>query len=488
MTDQTVVEPRTLALPAGIGDLADLDGFIGEAIEASRTGLFRLRLVDEEGRGLAGRRVTIRQDRLDFTLGVCPNGHVSVCNELACGRGAAADRFWELVGELFNATTLWWGWRVTEPQAGRYAFDEACEGTHVQRSLNERTGQPQWAELPRTYGPWEAMLERARKLGHQLTGHALLYPRGDVAPKWIERLTAGAAKRHLEELVRYTVRRYREEVGVWHPVNENFPGLQKVGPLEIDEGEVYRWVREEAPEAELVNNGGDEIEEVFYEQALVNAGRHGVEIDTLGIRGYHELYYADDLDGFKRRWNHFNKLVDRYGKPLRYTEIGANSKVARDGVHDPLLFVSGSAMHEGIVAVAPRDGRLPVLTEQTQAEFLVRMYKLIFAHPAMKECSYWDLLDDFTWNQCEGGLVTADRRPKAAYHALKRLFHEEWNTSCKAVTDADGCLAFRGFHGDYSVALNGGDSVALSLGAADARSERVISLNDKLESVCGDIN
>lgn len=91
-----------------------------------------------------------------------------------------------------------------------------------------------------------------------------------------------------------------------------------------------------------------------------------------------ELYYADDLDGFKRRWNHFNDLVNRYGKWLRYTEIGANSRVTRDGVHDPSLFVSGSAMHEGIVAVKPRNGKLPELTEQIQAEFLIRLYNPAF--------------------------------------------------------------------------------------------------------------
>lgn len=469
--------------PYGLGCMADWDSFIDEQIVKNRCGSHRLRLTDEEGRGLAGKRVLLEQERLDFSLGVCPNGHVSVCNELACGEGPGPDEYWQAIGDLFNATTLWWGWRVTEPQPGKYAFDEACAGTYVHRSTNPETGTPQWAELPRIYGPWEAMLQRARAMGHHLTGHALLYPRMDVAPKWMEKLSGKEAKRHLEDIVRYTVRRYRDEVRIWHPVNENFRGLQKVGPLEIDEGEVYRWVREEAPEAELVNNGGYEIEPDFFEQAIRNAKRQGVDIDTLGIRGYHELYYADDLDGYLRRWNHFNNLVDRYGKWLRYTEIGANSRVARNGIHDPSVFVSGSAMHEGIVAVEPRNGQLPELTEATQAEFLVRMYKLVFAHPAMKECSYWDLLDDFTWNKCEGGLITADRQPKQAYNALKKLFHEEWNTTCEAVTDADGCVTFRGFHGDYSIAVDGYATGTIQLTAHQAASEQVLSMAESAISV-----
>ncbi|MEX0324942.1 MAG: endo-1,4-beta-xylanase [Puniceicoccaceae bacterium] len=470
--------PRTSPLPKGIDSIPEWDAFVDEEIRRNRTETFRLRVVDKEGAPLAGRSMEIQQKDLDFTLGVCPNGHVSVCNELACGTDEASDLYWEWIGELFNATTLWWGWRVTEPRPGEYAFDQACEGSHTVRRDDPESGETFWDEHPRMIGPWEAMLERARKLDHKLTGHALLYPRGDVAPRWINPLPAEEAKRHLEEVVRYTVRRYRDEVSVWHPVNENFPGLQKVGPFEIDEGEVYRWVREEAPKAELVNNGGYEIEPDFFEQAIRNADRQGVSIDTLGIRGYHELYYADDLDGYLRRWNHFNDLINRYGKWLRYTEIGANSKVARNGIHDPKLFVSGSAMNEGIVAVEPRDGKLPVLTEATQTEFLVRMYKLIFAHPAMKECSYWDLLDDFTWNFCEGGLITADRRPKLAYTALKQLFHEEWRTQTTVTTDAEGVLEFTGYRGDYEISVEGSGTIAcdLSTPRSTAKASEPISL------------
>lgn len=435
----------------GVRTVAEWDAYIDEQIALNRKGRFLLRLTDGSGRALAGERVRVRQERLGFTLGVCPNGHVSVANRLACGEGALADAYWGWIGQLFNATTLWWGWRVTEPQRGQYAFDAACEGTHVQASTDPQTGERCWAQVPRTYGPWEGMLERARRLGHGLTGHALLYPRGDVAPHWINQLTAAEVKRHLEAVVRYTVRRYRDEVKVWHPVNEVFEGLQTVGPLKIDEGEVYRWVREEAPDAELVNNGGYEIEPDFFAQSIEKARRQGVEIDTLGIRGYHELYYADDLEGYKRRWNHFNELVERYGKWLRYTEIGANSEVARNGVHDPMLFVSGSAMHEGIVAVEPRNGQLPALSEATQAEFLKRMYKMVFAHPAMRECSYWDLLDDYTWNQCKGGLITAQRRTKQAYHTLHDLFHNEWKTDTTVTTDAEGIVSVDAYYGDYAI-------------------------------------
>ena len=97
--------------------------------------------------------------------------------------------------------------------------------------------------------------------------------------------------------------------------------------------------------------------------------------------------------------------------------------------------------------------------------------------PAMRECSYWDLLDDFTWNFCEGGLITADRRPKKAYHALKKLFHEEWKTSLETITDADGCVAFRGFHGDYSVDVDGYEKATVQLTADRDASKKVLSLS-----------
>ena len=437
-----------------INDLSNteaLDAFLDESIEQNRKSSFAYRLTDFEGKPVAGEAVKVRLKRHDFDFSFCPNGHISIANQLACGSGPEVNRYWELAAGLFNASTLWWGWRVLEPEPGRKTFDSAVDATAIHHRRDPVSDEYHSAELPRTFGPMQKMVDHALSREMKLIGHALLYPRADVSPNWLNTVSEEQCRIALEAHIRSTVRRYKDDVSVWHPVNENNEALQIVGNLKIDEGLVYRWVREEAPKAELVNNGGFEIQPDFYEQSNARARLAGAPVDSLGIRGYHELYYEDDVEGFKRRWNHFDSLADRYGTQLRYTELGANSEVAAHGIHNPKLFVSGSAMHEGIVSVAPRDGQLPALTESKQAEFLTRMYRMMYAHPKMKECSYWDMVDTYTWNMGKGGLVRADFSRKPAYDALQELIRSTWNSQESLVSDANGEVRWQGHYGTYEI-------------------------------------
>lgn len=427
----------------------EYDQFLDAQIETNRKGELSLRLLDVRGKPLAGVPVRVKQADHDFVFGICPNGHISMTNALACGDGGEADRYWERIGGLFNATTLWWGWRVLEPRQGQWTFDREVDG----------------------YGPMERMVQRAEALGHRLTGHALLYPRRDVSPGWVPDCDPVRAVELLERHVRQTVGRYRDRIETWHPVNEAWPKpLQDVGNLAVNEGAVYQWVRELAPRSVLVNNCGYEIAPDDYRQSLERASQYGVDVDALGIRGYYELYLADDVAAYRRRWNHFDDLVRRYGKRLRYTEMGANSRIGYDGPWGPQRFITGNPKTEGVVTVdVPPGGQLPELSEQTQAEFVVRMYRTMFAHPAMDECSYWDLVDRYTWNKVEGGLVRNDLTPKPAYERLQDLIHRTWHTECGLTTDGDGRCAWRGFYGRYEVKCGGRTSTVWLTRQQDGR-------------------
>ncbi|WP_330694430.1 hypothetical protein, partial [Lachnoclostridium sp.] len=96
--------------------------------------------------------------------------------------------------------------------------------------------------------------------------------------------------------------------------------------------------------------------------------------------------------------------------------------------------------------------------------FLEKMYKLMFAHSNVYVCSYWDLLDNYTWNQVDGGLVRKDFSPKPAYRKLQELIHKTWHTK-EEVEVIDGVLRFRGFYGIYKLNINGKEySVSLTKG------------------------
>lgn len=112
----------------------------------------------------------------------------------------------------------------------------------------------------------ERLVQRAEGLGHRLTAHAILYPRAELAPEWLSACSEKQAYEDLEEHVRETVTRYRRRISCWHPVNEAYRELQEVGGLRVNEGLLYRWIRDLAPEAELVNNGGHTIDPDFMKK------------------------------------------------------------------------------------------------------------------------------------------------------------------------------------------------------------------------------
>ena len=409
----------------------EMEENLDREIQKNRVHTFRIRVVDAYGKPVPGLALGAAHRNHDFTFGVCPNGHISMTNHLACGEGSDAENYWKRIGDIFNATTLWWGWRVLEPERGIHTFDRECAG----------------------FGSMERMVQRAEALGHRITAHALLYPRDDVSPYWLSSCTEEEALHALEEHVRETVERYRDRIACWHPVNEAYDAIQSPGALRVNEGLVYRWVSDLAPHAEIVDNGGHTIDPDFYEKGIRNAELFGGRVDDLGIRGYFELYDSEAVTFYHSMWEHFSALAARYHKGVRFTEIGASS-AQRPGQYSPWDVDPTTAGQLGIANVEEyREGQ--PITEATQADFLVRMYKLAFAHPDVKECTYWDLCDSYTWNETEGGLIRADFSPKPAYERLRRLIRDTWKTEVTLETDRDGFCCFQGYDGEYEVSCGG---------------------------------
>ena len=408
---------------------ADMETELDQEIQKNRTHGFRIRILDPVGQTIPGIKVRAVHQRHDFIFGVCPNGHLSMANHLACGENRESELYWETIGGLFNAATLWWGWRVLEPEKGIHTFDREYAGC----------------------GPMERMIERAEKLGLSLTAQAILYPRDDVSPQWLSTCTEKEAVEALRAHVEMTVEKYRDRISCWHPVNEAYDVLQKAGNLHVNEGLVYQWISELAPHACIVDNGGHTIDPDFYEKGIKNAELFGGRVDDLGIRGYFELYDSEALTFYRSLWNHFGTLAERYGKGVRFTEIGASS-AQRPGAYSPWDVDPTTARQLGITNLEEYRAGQPI-TEETQADFLVRMYKIAFAHPKVKECTYWDLCDSYTWNETEGGLIRADFSPKPAYEKLKELIHKTWNTDVQIESDRDGICAFRGFDGEYEITV-----------------------------------
>ena len=83
------------------------------------------------------------------------------------------------------------------------------------------------------------------------------------------------------------------------------------------------------------------------------------------------------------------------------------------------------------------------------------MYEILFAHPLVEAVTGWDFTDG-GWLGAPSGIVKKDGTPKPAYHELRKMFKEEWNTDYTVHTDSEGFAEVTGFKGDYEATFGAG--------------------------------
>lgn len=96
----------------------------------------------------------------------------------------------------------------------------------------------------------------------------------------------------------------------------------------------------------------------------------------------------------------------------------------------------------------PNGNPISYLDEDTQANTTEALLRLFFGHPAVKGVILWGWWDANLYiENC--GIYRADKTPKKAGLALRRLWEEEWSTDV-AVADPGPRHTFTGYYGTYS--------------------------------------
>lgn len=329
------------------------------------------------------------------------------------------DRLGELWLNLFNTATLPFYWGSYEP----------------------RRGAPDTERLTKT-ARWLA--ER----GVTVKGHPLVWH--TVQPSWLLGLDLDEVERLQRVRIRDLVGGFAGLIDTWDAINEAVimpvfaNGENAITPLARARGRIHlvRMAFEEAraanPAATLLINDFDLSS--AYECLIEGVLEAGVRIDAIGLQTHmHQGYPGEER---------MTELLDRfarYGLPLHLTET---------------TLVSGHLMPAEIEDL--NDYQIPHWPstpegEARQAEEIVRHYRCLLAHPAVRSVNYWGLTDRGAWLGAPAGLVRADGSRKPSYDALEALIKGEWWLPATTMrTDADGKLTVEGFLGDYTVATGAG--------------------------------
>ncbi len=392
-------------------------------IFAHRRSAARVRILDPDGSPAAFQKVRIDQTSHRFLFGCGAFDTVRLMQTQDEKEQAFLRERMKKWLALFNYGTLPFYWGRYEPVEGRLAFRETMAAA---KWLQQRG---------------------VRVKGHPLCWHTVCAP-------WLLKYCNDEIMLKQLERIRREVTAYRGVIDMWDVINEVviMPVFDRydnaVTRICRDKGRiglvkaVFDAARESNPGATLLINDFNTGE--MYADLISELLDAGVGISAIGIQSHqHQGYWGvEKLAGVLDRFSVF-------GLPIHFTE---NTLVSGDIM--PAHIVDLNDWQVDSWPSTPEG-------EARQAREITEMYSVLFAHPLVEAITTWDF-NDGCWLKAPSGFVHEDNSEKPSWYALKKLIREDWETHLCLTADADGCISFTGFKGDYLLQTDRG-SAALSL-------------------------
>lgn len=374
-----------------------------DGIEKHRKGPALIKVMDSNGKPVAGARLDIRQVSHAFKFGC----YLKI-DDLDQSKLPDYERRFK---GLFNYAVI-----------GAY-WD----------NIENKRGIENWSWFDR-----EAAL--GEKLGVTIAAAPILWGTSEFGtPRW---LPANKAELMpiLERRVKASIAR-DGRVSDWEIVNE--PMAPKGDLFARALGDEYislafEWAKDAAPgKRRLINEYGvfgmvkrHNYNRDRYFDLLEKLIAKDAPIDVIGIQAHANGEWYEPANVAEQ--------LARYaglGKPIQITEFSSQTHDF-DDPKSPLE-IAGPY-------------RQAVWDSEKQAEFYREFYTIAFGNPQVEAIVTWGLDDERAW--LPGiGVVDIFGQPKPAYDQLDHLINNEWKTSVTGVTNNKGIFELRGFYGNYEV-------------------------------------
>ena len=395
---------------------------IADGIRTNRMDNVVLKITGADGLPLTNVAIKVEQTRQEFLFGA---------NIFMLGGFPTPEenrKFEKTYTSIFNYATVPFYWSDLEPEAGKPRFSKDSPAIYrrpppdsviefCQQQGMEMKGHPlvwhQWYPKWRPENPLEAMLRNEQRITEIAARYGHLIKRWEVVNEPCERHLYAEKWFNLPE--NYVFRSFDKAA-------KCFPASDR---LALNEATTFSWVK------------FDGVESPYYRLIRELLDR-GARVEEIGMQMhfFSEKAWQPVLAGQQFAPADQFKVLDRYsdfGLPLAITEI-----------------------------------TLPTLPntpagEQMQAKVARNFYRLWFSHPHVVAISWWNLVDATAAkgeDKMLAGLVHRDFTPKLAYKALDQLINHDWKTKFETNSAVNDKVAFRGFHGVYTVTAQvGGKSV-----------------------------
>ncbi|MFA6930822.1 MAG: endo-1,4-beta-xylanase [Lentisphaeria bacterium] len=400
---------------------------IRNGIEMNRKGFATLHFTTPDKQPVKDVHLEVKQKTHDFKNGA----NLFMLDEFKSQE--QNETYKKLFADVFNIATLPFYWSDLEPEQGKPRFTK---------------------DSPKVYrrpAP-DLCLEYCEANGIQPKAHCLNY--ASFVPKWVpSEITE--EKSLLDKRFRELAERYSQQIHDWEVTNETYWGYNKKFSF-YNEPDFVEWSFETAQRyfhtnRLIINEAHCNIWDKLhfhgnrspYYMQVERALAKGARIDSIGMQ-YHMFYRAEEEAAQTAQYYDPERIFDvldcyaKLGCPIQITELTIPA-----------------------YRYTPED-------EEIQAEIMKNLYSMWFSHPAMEAIIYWNLVDGFAAfapqgdmhageNYYHGGLVRYDFTPKPAYFAVKELFEKTWHTCHSLDSHESNEIVFKGFYGQYELAVSAGD-------------------------------
>jgi GH35 family endo-1,4-beta-xylanase len=366
-----------------------------ERIEKIRKGDFRVLLSDAAGNPLPGARVSYSLHRHAFGFGT------AIYSSFLLGDGADFERYREKVERYFP--------RVAYGNELKWPSWEQADA----------------ASRARTMASFDWLAQR----DITIRGHVLVWPSWQYLPA-----SAAALRDDPAALGKHTDRHIRDMVGLtrgrfvdWDVINEPYAhnDLMRILGDEVMV-EWFKAARESDPGvklflndyAGLANEGLETPHKDHFEKTTRFLSDKGAPIDGIGLQCHFGWSVTPPELALKE--------LDRWGA------LGLEVQITEFDVE--------------------------TTDEELQADYTRDLLTLAFSHPSVTAVMIWGFWEGRHWKP-DAALWRRDWSIKPNGRVWVDLVTRKWHTAGETVSDADGWISFRGFHGIYQVDSAGGPGI-----------------------------
>jgi endo-1,4-beta-xylanase len=374
-------------------------------IEQNRTGALVVAVYDEAGKAVPNASVHIRMKQHHFGFGSAISKYrwYSGGSDTEIYREKVADLTGD--GRTFSIVVLenalkWPGW--------------------------ERTDNPQHRTETAN------LIAQLVSYGMRVRGHNLVWPLWDHLPDDLERNKNNPT--YIENRIYSHIQEEAGWPGIkgvlseWDVINEmsHCFDLRDVFETEDIYTDWMNWAREADPDAllyineySIINNGGnDKNSHEKYREIIERLQEQGAPLDGIGIQGHFNTYLTPPAKVLS--------VLDQfavYGKDISITEYDASGtpgEAAADYMRDILIAA--------------------------------------YSHSSVRNFLMWGFWDGAHWHE-DAPLFTRDWQLKPSGEMFMDYVFNKWWTDVSAITDANGMVSTRGFHGEHELTVAYGGKV-----------------------------